>query len=55
VDRCARQGEAFRKQGVDSVLKDESGIAVRDDAEAARCEIAQADVVEIDRRFGYLF
>ena len=56
VDRCVRQGEAFREQGVDRVLKDETGLAVRDDAEAARCEIAQADIAEIvDRRFGYLF
>ena len=56
MDRCVRQGEAFRKQGVDRVLKDVTGLAVRDDAEAARCEIAQADIAEIvDRRFGYLF
>ena len=56
VDRRIRQGEAFLQQGVDRVLKDESGLAVRDDAEAARREIAQADIAEIvDRRFGYLF
>lgn len=42
VDSGIWQGEAFLQQGVDRVLKDESGLAVGDDAETARSEIAQA-------------